>query len=298
VDSGAHWRVLGVGLPAVSCQSLAIDNAVTPRLLRVGTYGRGAFELNRPADARIVIEGSLGFGAVLKDQVKTLALTLRNPGAGALTVNSIERLAGSVAFSLQNTPTFPLAVPVHGSQEITIRFLPAEAGVHAAEFMIDNGDPSQGLLSVTASGEAVAAGSPRLAVKANLRFGKTDNDTPRELIMELVNSGLAPLEISSISRSGGSSDFALIGDWTIVPTVQPGSKLLVGVRFSPGSNGPLNAEFKIESNDPRTPQRIVGAQGVGVSAGSDTLKIILIILGIAAVATIGVGVAYAARKKL
>jgi hypothetical protein len=298
-DGGAHWRILGAGLPAVSCQSLAIDNGAAPRVLRVGTYGRGAFELARPSDGRLVVDGSLGFGPVVTGEAKSLVLTLRNPGAGSLTVNSIQRLEGSVAFSVQAPPTFPLAVPVHGAQPVTINFLPADAGVHVAEFMIDNSDPSQGLLSVFASGEAVAAGGPpRLAVQANLRFGKTDNDTPRELTMELANCGHTPLEISSISRSSGSSDFALVGDWTIVPTVQPGSRLFVTVRFSPGSNGPLAAEFKIESNDPRTPQRIVKAQGIGVSAGSSTLKIILIVLGVAALAAgVGAGIAYATSKK-
>jgi photosystem II stability/assembly factor-like uncharacterized protein len=44
-DFGATWQVLGVGLPTVDCTSLAIDATATPALLRVGTYGRSAFEL-------------------------------------------------------------------------------------------------------------------------------------------------------------------------------------------------------------------------------------------------------------
>jgi hypothetical protein len=296
-DSGAHWRVLGVGLPAVSCLSLAIDNGATPRVIRTGTYGRGAFELNRPTDARIVVEGSFGFGPVQTQKSKSQAITLRNPGAVALTVKSIQRLAGSVEFSLQDPSMFP-PIPPHGSQEIKVLFQPGDVGVYAAEFMIDNGDPSQGLLSVFASGEAVAAGPPRLAIKANLRFGRTNSDKPRELAIELSTPGDTAVKISSISRSSGSSDFALVGDWSVVPTVDPGATVFATVRFSPGSNGPLAAEFKIESDDARAPQRIVKAQGVGVSAGSDALKIILIIIGVAAAAAIGVGVAYAVKKKL
>jgi len=153
-------------------------------------------------------------------------------------------------------------------------------------------------LSVFASGEAVAAGPPRLAIKANLRFGRTSSDKPRELAMELTTPGETGVKISSISRSSGSSDFALVGDWSTVPPVDPGTKLFATVRFSPGSNGPLAAEFKIESDDPRAPQRIVKAQGIGVSAGSDALKIVLIIIGVAVGVAIGVGVAYAIKKKL
>jgi hypothetical protein len=45
-DYGATWGVLGAGLPTVQCTSLAIDSSATPSLLRVGTYGRSAFELD------------------------------------------------------------------------------------------------------------------------------------------------------------------------------------------------------------------------------------------------------------
>jgi len=45
-DYGATWGVLGAGLPNVQCTSLAIDSSAIPSLLRVGTYGRSAFELD------------------------------------------------------------------------------------------------------------------------------------------------------------------------------------------------------------------------------------------------------------
>jgi hypothetical protein len=48
--NGAHWQVLGTGLPIVRCKSLAIDSSINPALLRVGTYGRSAFELKALTD--------------------------------------------------------------------------------------------------------------------------------------------------------------------------------------------------------------------------------------------------------
>ena len=45
-DGGTTWEARGGGLPAVQCTSLAIDSTAIPSLLRVGTYGRSAFELN------------------------------------------------------------------------------------------------------------------------------------------------------------------------------------------------------------------------------------------------------------
>ena len=42
---GATWETLGANLPNVQCTSLALDWTPVPSLLRVGTYGRSAFEL-------------------------------------------------------------------------------------------------------------------------------------------------------------------------------------------------------------------------------------------------------------
>jgi photosystem II stability/assembly factor-like uncharacterized protein len=44
-NQGATWEEVGQGLPHVYCTSLAIDSSAVPSLLRVGTYGRSAFEL-------------------------------------------------------------------------------------------------------------------------------------------------------------------------------------------------------------------------------------------------------------
>lgn len=45
LDLGVSWQAAGVGLPNVFCSSLALDASAFPSLLRVGTYGRSAFEL-------------------------------------------------------------------------------------------------------------------------------------------------------------------------------------------------------------------------------------------------------------
>lgn len=44
-DLGRNWETLGLGLPSVHCTSLALDSSAVPSLVRVGTYGRSAFEL-------------------------------------------------------------------------------------------------------------------------------------------------------------------------------------------------------------------------------------------------------------
>jgi hypothetical protein len=297
-DAGAHWTRLGTDLPAVSCMSLAIDNAVTPRLLRVGTFGRGAFELTRPAAATIVVDGSLGFGAVPTNGTRAIVLTVRNPGAATLTITNFHRVAGSAQFTLQGAPAFPLQVPKHGSQQFTVAFAPSADGVATAGFTIENDDASASLFPLLASGQGVSAGKARLAIRADLNFGNTTDNAPRDLDMQLSNGGLAPLTITAMSRSSGSGDFALVGAPALPLTLAPGASQAVTVRYSPGSSGAVSADFRIDSNDPRQPQWIVSAKGVGVTQGSDALKTILIILGVALLAGgAAAGIAYAASKR-
>ncbi|MHB8575870.1 MAG: WD40/YVTN/BNR-like repeat-containing protein [Dehalococcoidia bacterium] len=52
-DVGATWYVLGTGLPLVDSKSLALDGSASPPVLRLGTYGRSAWQLNIPASDTI-----------------------------------------------------------------------------------------------------------------------------------------------------------------------------------------------------------------------------------------------------
>jgi photosystem II stability/assembly factor-like uncharacterized protein len=45
MNGGVNWAPIGPGLPNVLCSSLALDATAFPSLLRVGTYGRGVYEL-------------------------------------------------------------------------------------------------------------------------------------------------------------------------------------------------------------------------------------------------------------
>jgi len=48
-DLGRSWQKLGSGLPNAQMQMLALDSSVKPILLRVGSWGRGVFELTVPS---------------------------------------------------------------------------------------------------------------------------------------------------------------------------------------------------------------------------------------------------------
>jgi hypothetical protein len=47
-DQGKSWQKLGLSLPNAQMVMLALDSSVSPELLRVGSWGRGAFQLPVP----------------------------------------------------------------------------------------------------------------------------------------------------------------------------------------------------------------------------------------------------------
>lgn len=194
-------------------------------------------------------------------------------------------------------PTRWLALHVNEMRACLVRFTPAGTGNHTVTFMVMSNDDVQTLRQVQASGSSiVAASAPRLGVNANITFGPVSIIIDRTLPMQISNTGLGPLIIKKISRTGGSTDFELVSPPTFpLAPLQPGEKRDLTVRFKPSSAGPLDATFEIESDDliirddKPAGTRTIKATGVGKSIAGDHLAEILIVLGI--IAAVGVVVA-------
>jgi photosystem II stability/assembly factor-like uncharacterized protein len=287
-DLGASWHVLGPNLPTVCCQSLAIDNSVSPPVLRVGTYGRSCFELRKSAGRHLVVRSNLAFGTVAAGQSPVLPMQLFNVGDADLEIITVGFLSGSNL--LEMTPPLPVPFTLHVNEmrACLVRFTPAGTGNHTATFIVISNDDVQTLREVQASGSSiVAASAPRLAVDANLTFGRVSMVIDRTLPIQVSNTGLGPLIIKKISRTGGSTDFELVSPPTFpLPPLQPGEKRDLTVRFKPSSAGPLDATFEIESDDlisrdgKPAGTRTIKATGVGKSKAGNHLAKVLIALGI------------------
>ena len=91
-NEGATWEEVGQGLPHVYCTSLAIDSTAVPSLLRVGTYGRSAFELGY--DRKYVNLQNFGNQDGTREHpFRTVSQALNVPASGA--VRSISIQAGA-----------------------------------------------------------------------------------------------------------------------------------------------------------------------------------------------------------
>jgi len=97
---------------------------------------------------------------------------------------------------------------------------------------------------------------------SKVAFGYKKVGSSTELMLVIENKGNAVLNISSINRSSGSSDFSVI-DYT--PSIAGSSSGYARLRFNPASTGPKEAVFSIVSNDPDEPSVSFTAIGNGLN---------------------------------
>jgi hypothetical protein len=292
-NNGVSWERLGTALPRVTCRSLALDyldKTRSPRLLRVGTYGRSCFELKKMTGPALTVEANLAFGGVLQGQTATLVVRLLNVGDASINLTSFTRSAGNADFDFMNPPNLLPLTPGE-VRPVGIKFTAGgnDKDIRTATFTIESPDvPS---VQIAASGTTYTKRTPRLAVNASLNFGEVARGAQRVLSLIIANTGLDQLQISSIALSG-SGDFSLAAPASL--NLAAGTQQSFDLTFSPGTwGGSYNAKIVIASNDPRQPSRDVDA--TGSAPFNAALLIGLIVLGAAAIAG-GVAIYELAKK--
>jgi hypothetical protein len=97
---------------------------------------------------------AISFGNVNVGSFSDRTTTLCNDGEFSLTVNSITRISGGSDF-LYADPTCPFAIPVGGSQDVTVRFTPTSEGAKSAVFNVNSDDPDEPDVTFDVSGTGV-----------------------------------------------------------------------------------------------------------------------------------------------
>jgi hypothetical protein len=265
VNNGVTWERLGTGLPQATCRSLAIDNTDktrTPRLLRVGTYGRSCFELKRQSGSRLSVEANLGFGAVLKGKSATLRIRLLNVGDAPVNLTSFSRTAGDPDFDFASPPVLtPIGVGETRAFDIRFTASGSDKKIRQATFTLQSNDagPGQATRLINASGITFTSGKPRLAVNACLNFGEVERGANRVIPFTVMNKGLADLVITQFALSGG--DFT-VPEPALPLTIAAGDQQSFNATFAPGTwGGSSSGTLHIASNDPRTPSLDVPLTG-------------------------------------
>lgn len=120
--------------------------------------------------------------------------------------------------------------------------------------------------------ELSAATGPVISVNLEngLDFGNACQGGASNLTVQVFNNGTQNLLINSVQRLFGSTDFTVAPNPATPVNVAPGEEIDFTVKFTPTSNGPQTAQFRISSNDPNAPFFDVFANGTGGVAVIDT----------------------------
>jgi hypothetical protein len=216
--------------------------------------------------------GSLQFGN--QDVGATsapLTLTLRNPGAAALTfAASPYTISGDFAIISGGSCDFPTGLASGASCTVEVTFTPQSAGALSGTISFAtnaSGSPQV----VELNGTGIAASGPVAALTpSTLAFGNqtTGTTTATPLIATLANSGTATLNISGISITGTNpADFAK-SSTTCGATLAAGSSCTISVTFTPASAASFSATLTVTDNASPTTQTS-SLTGTGVAAPSD-----------------------------
>jgi hypothetical protein len=151
-DGGATWHsVDDIHLPNAAVAALDLNPQAG--VLRAATWGRGVFELSTPTGPAIAIDQSaLRFGETCLTGSE-LPITVRNIGIQDLVVNSVQRLSGSTAFTVQSSPATPLTIAPGAQVVFGVRFTPGGAGVvDSAIIRVVTNDPTAPTVDLVATG--------------------------------------------------------------------------------------------------------------------------------------------------
>lgn len=236
-DGGANWHIYGAGLPNTDCTALAIDHSVSPPLLRVGTYGRSAFELTRATGPRIVVESNLAFATVAGGATSTLAFDVFNVGDANLDVANIVDASGNPHYSVVS-PATPLTVAPGTQATVTVQFAPTAAGKHMTTFTVNSNDGAQPAVAVHASGVTPATGPQVTGVVP--ATGPAAGGTPVQVLGTAL-TGATTVNFGTTAASGLTVD----SDTQVSAITPPGTGVVDVVVVTPAGSTPtsLAAQF-------------------------------------------------------
>jgi hypothetical protein len=286
-QTATGWQRVGNNLPRVSCQALTVDNSLlpAPSVVRVATYGRSAFELDRPAAATLDIVCDSGFATTLVGLPRAQPLTLHNAGAAPLSITRMDFFGGP--FTLSPAAALPLVLAAGGAAKFDVSFTPAAAGLAAATLTIDSDDPAQPTQSIELRGiGAVAGGRPAVVFTRRLRFGATLVGRQRDLPLVIENRSLQTVNVTNLTLLTAVPGLTVDAVPARPFLLAPGASQTVMVHYAPTAVAAagFREQILLETEDTAGQGlqfESIPAIGSAHSAATDLLTSLLAALGLA-----------------
>ncbi len=159
-------------------------------------------------------------------------------------------------------PAATLSVDAGGTALLGLTFRPPAAGGFAGSLTFATDDIDQPAFTIALSGVATQSGALTVAPSA-LDFGRVGEGQTAIRELTLSSAGLADLFLGSFDLAPGTpAAFGYVGSVQAPATLATGSRVMLGVRFSPTPQTPAAAgALRIASSDPIHPQLDVPLSG-------------------------------------
>jgi hypothetical protein len=277
--AGPSWSRVGPNLPKVGLTAIAGNAVGAASVVRVGSYGRSAWQLEVPAGPSLFVEADLGFGDQQIGTTVRRRMTLHSVGSGAVQVTGVSGATADITVaSVPPGVAFPLNLASGARQAFDVVFTPSAAGDRGAFLMVTSDDPQHLATEVKVTGFGIAAGAPRLSVRAFLEFGVVRTGLPSDIAVELRNVGDGPLPITALALDpAGSNRFSLVAPPALPLSIPPGGSVSVTVRFDPNANGVVRGALTVIGGGQG---QVVTLTGQGTTTAAGMVALLMEQLGI------------------
>ena len=215
----------------------------------------------RPPAINLPIK-ALDFGEdVPAGESRTLTLVVQNTGGEDLDISNIQSDLEGVSVN-----TTELVVTAGDSAKVEITFNPSETGPFSGTLTILSNDPENGSITVSFSGNVIAAKPPAISVRnTSLDFGEdVQAQVSHTLTLVVQNTGENDLSITDIQSDREGVTFS-----STELTVAAGDSARVEISFTPAEAGPFSGTLTILSNDPENGSITVSFSGTAIAVDFD-----------------------------
>lgn len=132
--AGPSWARVGPNLPRVGVRAIAADPGGGTPVIRIGTYGRSAWEFTVPSGPSLCVEADLGFGDQQVGTTVRRRMVLHSVGNADLQITAIDGMTGDVIMESVppgTTAPFPLVSGARQPFDVVFTRRPKATGAHS-----------------------------------------------------------------------------------------------------------------------------------------------------------------------
>jgi hypothetical protein len=219
-----------------------------------------------PPGPSLYVEADLGFGEQQVGTVTRRRIVLHSVGTGTVTVSAVDGVGGDMALAPQPL-VFPIVLASGMRRTLEMVFTPTAEGDRGTTAVVRSDDPERPSVFLKATGFGLAAGRPRLSLRAFLEFGTVRTGSPAVLPLEIRNVGNAPLNVDTLALDpAGSGRFSLLAPPALPLAIGPGDAVTVNVQFDPIANGFLRSSVIVHGSGQGAVVNLIG-RGTTTAAG-------------------------------